>query len=240
MDEKSLVFHIGPIWFDGTVCLMVVLTCLIVFALVFFSTRHLTMKPKGKQNAIEYLIDFVKGILSDNLPKGEIGNLHLFAFTLFLFIFVANVIGLVTKVVTPGETTLWKSPTADPLVTLTLSMTIILLSNFFGLKRFGTKGYIVNSFIKPVSFLAPIKVMEEFTNVLTLGLRLYGNIYAGEVLLTLVAQLAMQFPPFGFILALPLEMIWIGFSIFIGAIQAYIFTTLSSVYIGHKVELAEE
>ncbi len=239
MEEKSLVFHIGPIWFDGTVCLMILLTCIIVFSLVYFATRNLTLKPKGKQNVIEYLIDFIKNILSDNLPKEEIGNVHLFAFTLFLFILTANTIGLVTKVVLPNETTLWKSPTADPLVTLTLSMTIILLSNFFGLRKFGTKGYLINSFVKPVAFLAPIKVMEEFTNVLTLGLRLYGNIYAGEVLLTLVGQLAMQLPPFGFVLALPLEMIWIGFSIFIGAIQAYIFTTLSSVYIGHKVELAE-
>ncbi|WP_071131113.1 F0F1 ATP synthase subunit A [Enterococcus timonensis] len=239
MEEKSLVFKLGPIWFDGTVCLMIFLTCLFVFLLVYGFSRHLSMKPKGKQNAIEYLIDFVRGILSDNLPKSEIGNVHLFAFTLFLFIFTANTIGLMTKVVLPGEVTLWKSPTADPMVTLTLSMTVILLSNFFGLKRFGAKGYFINSFIKPVSFLFPIKIMEEFTNVLTLGLRLYGNIYAGEVLLTLVAQLAMQFPPFGFIFALPLEMIWIGFSIFIGAIQAYIFTTLSSVYIGHKLEVTE-
>ncbi len=241
MEEKSLVFKLGPIWFDGTVCLMIFLTCLIVFLLAFLGSRKITMKPKGGQNVMEYVIDFVRGILSDNLPKDEISNLHLFAFVLILFIFIANIIGLVTKVVLPGEITLWKSPTADPLVTLTLSMTIILLSNFFGLKKFGVKGYFVNSFIKPVSFLAPIKIMEEFTNVLTLGLRLYGNIYAGEVLLTLISQLAMNFkPPFGFIMAVPLEMIWIGFSIFIGGIQAYIFVTLSSVYIGHKVELAEE
>ncbi|MGX7200118.1 F0F1 ATP synthase subunit A [Enterococcus nangangensis] len=239
MDEKSLVFHIGPVWFDGTVCLMVLLTCLIIFLLVYAATRNLQLKPKGKQNAIEYLVDFIRGIVNENLPKDQAGNLFLFAFVLFLFIIVANTVGLVTKVVTPGETTLWKSPTADPIVTLTLSMTVVLLSNFYGLKTFGIKGYFINSFIKPVAFLSPIKVMEEFTNVLSLGLRLYGNIYAGEVLLTLVAKLAMMLPPVGFIISIPLEVIWIGFSIFIGAIQAYIFVTLSSVYIGHKVEVAE-
>lgn len=240
MEEKSLVFHVGPIWFDGTVCIMVLLTCLIVFLIAFLGTRHLQLKPKGKQNVVEYIVDFVRGILSDNVPKEEVGNLHLLSFTLILFIFVANIIGLITKIVTPDEMTYWKSPTADPLVTLTFSMTMILLSNFFGLKKFGAKGYFINSYVKPVSFLTPIKLMEDFTNVLTLGLRLYGNIYAGELLLTLIAKLAMNKPPFGLILALPLEMIWIGFSIFIGGIQAYIFVTLSSVYIGHKVERVEE
>ena len=239
MDEKSLVFHIGPIWFDGTVCIMVALCCILVFTLFFVATRNLQMRPKGKQNAIEYLVDFIRDILKENVPKSEVSNLLLFAVTLFLFIFSMNMIGLVTKVVLPNDTTLWKSPTADPIVTMTMSMTIITLSNFWGIKKFGAKGYFVNSFIKPAAILLPIKFMEEFTNVLSLGLRLYGNIYAGEVLLGLVAKLAMMLPPVGFIFSLPLEMIWIGFSIFIGSIQAYIFVTLSSVYIGHKVELSD-
>ena len=44
------------------------------------------------------------------------------------------------------------------------------------MKRFGFKGYLVNSYLRPVGFLLPVKLMEEFTNLLTLGLRLYGNI----------------------------------------------------------------
>lgn len=240
LDEKSLVFHIGPVWFDGTVCIMIALVCIIIFSLVFAATRNLQMRPKGKQNAIEYLVDFIRDILKENLPKGEVSKLLLFAVTLFLFVFISNIIGLFTKIVLPGDITLWKSPTADPLVTMTLSMTIIVLSNFLGLKKFGAKGYFVNSFVKPAAFLMPIKFMEEFTNVLSLGLRLYGNIYAGEVLLTLVGQLAMMIPPVGFIFSIPLEMIWIAFSLFIGAIQAYIFVTLSTVYIGHKIEVTED
>lgn len=236
MGEKSLLFHIGPIWFDGTICIMLAITCLIVFGIVYFCSRNLQLKPKGKQNFLEWIVDFVRGILGDNLPASEIGNFHLLMFTTFLFVFISNQIGLITKIVTPGDTSLWKSPTADPLVTLTLALTMIVLTNFFGAKRFGGKGYLVNTFIRPVAFLAPIKVMEEFTNTLTLGLRLYGNIYAGEVLLTLIAQLAMAKAPFTFVVAIPLEMIWIAFSMFIGAIQAYIFVTLSSVYLAHKIE----
>lgn len=235
MHEEGLKFNIGPIWFDGTVTLMTIITCVIVFAIVFICTRNLQLKPKGKQNFIEWIIDFVRGILSDNLPGKEIGNFHLLAFTAFLFVFIANEIGLVTKIVTSNEVSLWKSPTADPFVTLTLALMMIILTHIFGVQRLGFKGYLINSYTKPVSFLLPIKLIEEFTNVLTLGLRLYGNIYAGEVLLTLIASLMNNVGWISLPFVIPLEMIWIGFSLFIGAIQAYVFVTLSSVYLSHKI-----
>ncbi|MFV0559704.1 MAG: F0F1 ATP synthase subunit A [Enterococcus sp.] len=239
MDERSLTFHIGPIWFDGTVCMMVVLTCLIVFLLSYFFTRNLKMKPTGKQNAFEWLIDFSRGIVTDNLPRKELSNFHLLAFTLFMFVFVANNLGLVTKIVLPSDTTVWKSPTADPFVTLTLAFMMILLTHFYGVKRFGFKGYVVNSYLKPVGFMLPMKIMEEFTNILTLALRLYGNIYAGEVLLTLIANMMTNLGWFSLPLAIPLEMVWIAFSMFIGSIQAFVFATLSMVYMSHKIEVED-
>ena len=60
MEERSLLFQIGPVWFDGTLILMTLLTCIIVFLLVFICTRNLQIKPKGKQNFIEFIIDFVE------------------------------------------------------------------------------------------------------------------------------------------------------------------------------------
>lgn len=239
MKEKTLLFHIGPVWFDGTVVLMTLLTCCIVFALVFICTRNLQLKPKGKQNVIEFLIDFVRGILKDSLSSKEVNNFHLLSVTLFLFVFVANEIGLITKIVFERggeEISLWKSPTADPIVAMSLAMMMIVLTHYFGVKKFGFGGYIKNSFLQPVSFLLPIKLIEEFTNVITLGLRLYGNIYAGEVLLGLIVTMANSLGWWSLPVVMPLEMIWIAFSIFIGAIQAYVFVTLSMVFMGHKVE----
>lgn len=238
MEEKTLLFKIGPIWFDGTICLMVLLTCIIVFGLVYFCTRNIQLKPQGKQNVIEYLIDFVRGIITDNMPSKEVTNFHLLAFTMFLFVLVANIIGLVTKVAI-GDYTYWKSPTADPIVTLTLALIMIVLTHFFSVSRFGLKGYFKNSFLSPVAFLMPIKIMEEFTNLLTLALRLYGNIFAGEVLLGLIAGLVSSIGLWTIPLAIPLEMIWLTFSLFIGVIQAFIFVTLSMVYMAHKVEVEE-
>ncbi|EAG2325652.1 ATP synthase F0 subunit A, partial [Listeria monocytogenes] len=185
MEDKSLMFHIGPIWFDGTVAMMTIISCIIVFLVVFICTRNLQMKPKGKQNFIEWVIDFVRGIVADNLPGSQVNNFHLLGVTMFLFVFVANEIGLVTKIVTTDDITLWKSPTADPFVTLTLALMVISLTHFFGIKSLGFKNYLINSYLKPVGFLLPLKIIEEFTNVITLGLRLYGNIFAGEVLLGL-------------------------------------------------------
>ena len=230
MKEKPLVFNIGPIWFDGTILLMTLITCVIVFTLVFVCTRNLQLKPKGKQNFIEWVIDFVRGILGDNF--------HLLSFALFLFVFVANEIGLVTKIVV-GETTFWKSPTADPFVTLTLALMMIAMTHFFGVQKFGLKGYFKVSFLQPVAFLLPIKIIEEFTNIITLGLRLYGNIFAGEVLLGLIVDMLNNVGWLTLPVVIPLEMIWIGFSLFIGAIQAYVFVTLSMVFMGHKLETEE-
>lgn len=239
MDEKSWVFHIGPVWFDGTVTTMLALTVLIVFLIVFIFTRNLKMKPTGKQNAIEWVVDFTANIVGDNMPKKEVRNFSFFSFTLFLFIFVSNQIGLVTKIVSPSEISYWKSPTADPLVTMGLALLVLVLANFLGADRFGFKGYVKNSFFSPMPALFPIKILEEFTNVITLGLRLYGNIYAGEVLLTVIASMVTSAGWIALPLAIPLEMIWIAFSLFIGSIQAFVFTTLSMVYISHKIELED-
>ena len=235
MEDKSLMFHIGPIWFDGTVAMMTIISCIIVFLVVFICTRNLQMKPKGKQNFIEWVIDFVRGIVADNLPGSQVNNFHLLGVTMFLFVFVANEIGLVTKILTEDGISLWKSPTADPFVTLTLALMMIVLTHFYGIKTLGFKGYLINSYLKPVGFLLPIKIIEEFTNVITLGLRLYGNIFAGEVLLGLIANMFISLGWWSLPIVMPLEMIWIGFSLFIGAIQAYVFVTLTMVFMSHKI-----
>ena len=83
--------------------------------------------------------------------------------------------------------------------------------------------------------MAIINVFEEFTSTLTLGLRLYGNIFAGELLLGLLAGLFVGHPAWGWIISLPGLIVWQAFSIFVGTIQAYIFVMLSMVYMSHKV-----
>ncbi|WP_437272552.1 F0F1 ATP synthase subunit A [Staphylococcus succinus] len=222
----DIVFNLSSI-------MMLIISAVIVFIIAIICTRNLKKRPTGKQNFIEWVFDFVRGIIESNLAWSKGGQFHFLAVTLILFLFVSNMIGLPFSIVS-GHTLWWKSPTADATVTLTLSTLVILLTHFYGLKMKSTKKYFGN-YTKPV-FLMPINVFEEFTSTLTLGLRLYGNIFAGELLLGLLAGLIFNFPAWGWIIGLPGLVIWQAFSIFIGAIQAYIFIMLSMVYMSHKVQ----
>lgn len=235
MNEETYVVKFLGIPFNLTNVISGLVAFVIVFALVFALSRSPKLRPTGKQNVLEWLIDFTNGIVSNQIPGEEGKKFNLLAFVLFLFIFVSNQIGLFIQIIVNGVTYV-KSPTSDPMVTMSLALMMLLLSHFFGIKKFGTGGYLVNSYLRPVSFLLPIELLEEFTNFLTLSFRLYGNIFAGEVLLTLVGSVAKSHGLMTTVVALPLEMIWQGFSVFIGSIQAYVFVTLSMVYLSQKIE----
>ncbi len=212
--------------------LMLFITCLIVFLIAVFATRSLKLKPTGMQNFFEWIMDFVKGIIKSNMDWKTGGRFHVLGITLIMFLFVANVLGLPLAVYWNGDLW-WKSPTADPVVTMTLAVLVIVLTHYYGIKMVGPKEY-GKGYLKPLPFLAPLKVVEEFANTLTLGLRLYGNIYAGEVLLGLLAGLATS-GMLGLFGAVVPSLAWMGFSIFVGAIQSFIFVMLSMVYMSHKV-----
>ena len=234
-DDGSKIVKLFGLSFNVGNCVAGLVTAIIVCAVLIWLSRNLQMKPTGKQNILEWIVDFTNGIVKSAIPDVQGSNYGLFAFVLFVFIFVANQLGLIIQFVI-GDVTYVKSPTASPMTTLTLSFMVLVITHLAGVVRFGFKGYFKNSFLSPYPALFPIKVMEQFTNFITLALRLYGNIYAGEVLLKLIFQLAQSHGLLTFIPAIPLELIWQGFSVFIGSIQAYVFVTLTMVYISQKVE----
>ncbi|WP_100009895.1 F0F1 ATP synthase subunit A [Lentibacillus sediminis] len=226
------VFGISWLDFNMANVMMIIVTSAIVFVICVLGARKLQMKPTGAQNVMEWFLDFIKGIINDTMDW-KTGKLFLpLALTLFSYILVGNLLGVITNGVI-GHDLWWKSPTADAGITLTLATMVIVLSHYYGIKLRGGKEYI-KDYARPVWFLVPIKIVEEFSNTLTLGLRLFGNIYAGEVLLALLVTLTTgSFLGF-FGGAIPF-LAWQGFSVFIGGIQAFIFTILSMVYISHKV-----
>lgn len=234
-DDGSKIVKLFGLSFNVGNCVAGLVTAIIVCAALIWLSRNLQMKPTGKQNILEWIVDFTNGIVKSAIPDAQGSNYGLFAFVLFVFIFVANQLGLIIQFVI-GDVTYVKSPTASPMTTLTLAFMVLVITHLAGVVRFGFKGYFKNSFLSPYPALFPIKLMEQFTNFITLALRLYGNIYAGEVLLKLIFQLAQSHGLLTFIPAIPLELIWQGFSVFIGSIQAYVFVTLTMVYISQKVE----
>ena len=237
MDHTApeLVLDLGfmDLTFNMSTVLMLLITAVIVFLIAFIATRKLALKPTGMQNFMEWIMDFVKGIINSNMDWKTGGRFHVLGITLIMFVAVANLIGLPFGGMAFNGDLWWKSPTADPTVTMSLAAMVLLLSHFYGVKMRGTGGY-TKTFFKPMSFMFPLKIIEEFANTLTLGLRLYGNIYAGEILIALIAGVASASVG-GFIGMIVPMMAWQGFSIFIGFIQAFIFVMLTMVYMAHKV-----
>ncbi|KGA97053.1 ATP synthase subunit A [Alkalihalobacillus alcalophilus ATCC 27647 = CGMCC 1.3604] len=233
--------HVSPIRtfmgldFNMSSVLMTTIACLIVFLICFIGTRKLSMKPSGMQNFLEWVVDFVRGIIKANMGWKVGGQFIALAFTLLFYVFVANMLGLPFEIYDKATHEVWwKSPTSDPAVTISMAALVILLTHYYGIKIRGMGEYL-KDYVRPVWFLLPFKIIEEFANTLTLGMRLFGNVYAKEMLMILLVGLGTS----GFLGAfgafLPL-IVWQAFGMFIGSLQAFIFAMLAMVYMAHKVE----
>ncbi|MCF6138905.1 F0F1 ATP synthase subunit A [Pseudalkalibacillus berkeleyi] len=218
--------------FNPSNMLMITIASVIVFIIAVLGSRSLQMRPSGMQNFMEWLIDFVKGIINSTMDWKTGGRFLTLGLTIIMYVFVSNMLGLPFAIAIDHELW-WKSPTADPTITLTLAVMVVVLTHFYAVKVKGAKSY-GSDFFKPMKFMFPLKIIEEFANTLTLGLRLYGNIFAGEVLLGLLAAAGTVSVFAGVLSFLPM-LVWQGFSIFVGVIQAFIFTMLTMVYMAHKI-----
>ena len=234
--EETRVFEIFGLAISWNTVFAIIATVLLIWALCHYCTKRLSVdNPSKPQLFLESIFEFVRGVVGGAITDPTAQMYQLLGVTLLLFVFVANMLGL-PLMLNYGELSYWRSPTADPVVCLSLALLMILLSHYLGIEKQGFRNYLVNGYLKPVTALFPMKLVEEFTNTITLALRLYGNIFAGEVLLGLIASLSTSFGAPSFILGLALQLVWQGFSVFIGSIQAYIFVTLTMVYMSHKVE----
>lgn len=193
------------------------LTALIVFLVVFAASRGKKLVPTGVQNCVEILVEGLLSQFEKNVgPKYR--QVVPALLTLFLFILTANQLGLL-----PTEH-LTASPTSDINTTLGLALAITLLIHVLFIANQGV-GKWIKHFFEPFPVFVFINLVEEISRPVTLAMRLFGNILAGEILLELLYALCPWLIP----------IIWIAFSVFVGCVQAYIFTTLSSVYLKHSL-----
>ena len=273
------MLHTSPIieWhgirLDLSIILMLIVSCTVVFLLAFVATRRLSVESPGKlQNFMEWVVDFVKGLISSNMDMKRGRPFLSLGLTLIMFIFVSNMLGLPFGIVTDYHdkehahifgTTLvsvteqfdklqaqqavsgttgeeievgvawWKSPTADAGVSMGLAIMIFVLIHFLGITR-NTRNYFKHYVQPNVAFL-PINLIEQFSKVLTHGMRLFGNIFAGEVLISVLLKMA-ALGVGGYIASVAGLVAWQGFSIFVGSIQAFVFTILTFVYISQALE----
>lgn len=225
LENQTPTLQLGPITFDLTLLFMSILTVASVFGLVYWASRKMTLKPNKKQNVLETLVELVNGLITDNMGAGYIKPYSLFLFTIFSFVLVANQLGLLFHLEV-GDYNLWTSPTSNMFYDMGLSLLISLFVNIEGARRQGFKAYMAE-------YKNPMNILEVFTDFLSLALRLYGNIFAGEVvtgLLLSMARVSILAAPVAF----GLNMVWTAFSMFIGFLQAYVFTMLTTMYLAKK------
>ncbi len=195
--------------------------------------RKVKMYPTGAQNALEYLIQFIKNIISSNMDWKQGKHFIMLGITIILYVFVANMAGIPFELATKDHVVWWKSPTSDPILTLSLALMVIVLTHIYGIALKGPKEY-GKDYFRPKAFLFPFKILEEISNTLTLGMRLFGNVYAKEVLMVMLVGLGTSSVMWGIFAFLP-TIVWQGFGVFIGSLQAFVFCMLTMVYMAHKV-----
>ncbi len=218
---NGLTFNLDTIW-------ATVLAGTIVVLLGFIARRQLTKDtddhvPTKLQLTWETLINWVTGQVEDNLGRVNRTVVTL-AVALFFFILIANWFELVPSEWNHDTGHLLPAPTADTNLTYALALMVILGVWTYGIREKGVKGYFKH-FVEPFPILLPLNIIEELVKPVTLALRLFGNIFAGGIMIALIGLLPI------YVFWAP-GILWKLFDMFIGGVQAFIFALLTILYFG--------
>lgn len=222
MNESGLgghaVFRLGPLPITDTV----LTTWGIVAALglcAFVLSRRLRAEPDRWQSAAESAVAVAEAAIGEVLPAAAVRRVLPFVATLWLFILVANLAGLV-----PGL----HSPTRDLSATAALALLVFASTHWYGIRDKGWRAYL-RGYLQPSPILLPFHVISEFTRTLALAVRLFGNMMSLEMAALLVLLIA------GFLVPVPLLMLHVVEAV----VQAYIFGMLALIYIAGAPEPTE-
>jgi F-type H+-transporting ATPase subunit a len=172
---------------------------------------------RRRPTALEMLVDFLNDTISDILRRPAEPYLPLLG-ALAIFIAVANIISVVPFLV---------SPTRDINTPAALALVVFFSVHYFGIRSQGIVGYL-KDLATPV-YVLPLEIVGQLSRTLSLAVRLFGNMISTELIVAVIFALVPLFVP------LPM----VGFSMFTGLLQAYIFTALATVYIGAGLETSK-
>nr|YP_010478833.1 ATP synthase CF0 subunit IV [Neustupella aerophytica]UVI61138.1 ATP synthase CF0 subunit IV [Neustupella aerophytica] len=201
----------------------------IVIALIltasFLATANANQVPRNTwQNIMEIVVEYIQSIAKNQLGS-NFAEWVPFVGTLFLFILLSNWLGALVpwKIIHLPEGEL-AAPTNDINTTISLALATSITYFYGGLKKRGFSYF--KKYFEPTPILLPINVLEDFTKPLSLSFRLFGNILADELTVTVLTLLVP--------ILVPLPIMVLG--LFASSIQALIFATLAAAYIGESVE----
>jgi F-type H+-transporting ATPase subunit a len=211
--------------FHGETILVSTFVIILLSLFFFLGTRKLETVPGGFQNFLEVLYELVKSIAFSQMGPSYYSQFLPFVATVFFFVLGSNWAGALVPwklfEIPEGELA---APTNDINTTACLAILTSITYFFAGFKIKGL-GYF-KRYIKPSVFLLPINIIEDFTKPLSLNFRLFGNIVADELTVSVLCSLVP--------LVVPLPIMILG--LFASSIQALIFSTLAAAYIGEAIE----
>lgn len=210
-----IVFVVGPIQVSSSVVNTWIMIGLLGFA-AYWIGQSFKIRPGMFQNAIEWLVEAIRGIISDNIGSENTGLFFPLVATLAIFIGAANLLGLL-----PGL----RSPTPDINTPVAMALVVFVSVPYFGIRTRGFWGY-MKHYVQPIFLMLPIEIASEIARTFSLSFRLFGNIMGEEIIIAILFVISP------FIVPVPMML----FSIFTGVLQAYIFTLLACVYIGGAVK----
>lgn len=221
VDRLLNLFHITPAYANAPITnavsmeLLVFLVLLVYFVAVRFSLS--VEKPNGLQHLAELLNEGVEE-QSEAIIGHGFERFTSYLTTLFLFILLCNLVGLI-----PGL----ESPTANPSVPLGFAVVTFLYYHYHGIRV--NKGSYIKQFLGPVWWLYwllfPIEVISHFARILSLTVRLYANMFAGDLLTIAFFSLV----PIG------VPLVFLGLHLGVAIVQAYVFAVLGAIYLGLAV-----
>jgi F-type H+-transporting ATPase subunit a len=210
----GFTFNVDTIW-------TTVVAGAIVLGMGFLVRARVTSAVPSK---IQMVWELLIGTVTRQVEQ-SLGRINPFvvplAVSLFAFILIANWLELIPSGEDPH---LLPAPTADVNLTYALGLLVIIGVHVFSIKTKGFKGY-VKHYFEPYPVLFPINLIEELVKPFTLALRLFGNIFSGAIMLTLIALFPL------YIMWGP-NAVWKAFDLFVGLIQAFIFALLTILYFG--------
>lgn len=208
------VFYIGTVPVMNTVVNTWVMMAVLIL-MAFIATRNLKLVPRGWQHLPEMAVEFIYGLIDPMLGKKGRRYLPLVG-TLFIFILFLNLSWLI-----PGM----RPPTMDLSTTAGFAIATIILVQIIAIAEVGLKKY-VHGYISPIAPLAPLNVIEEAVKPVSLSLRLYGNMFGEEMVVTIIAMLVP--------LVVPTAIQLLG--VLMGFIQAFVFTLLTVTYLATRTQ----
>jgi len=230
-----------------TMIISYLLAALLVYAGWRVSSRLNPGVPGGFQNFVESILEFVAGQVKDTFP-GHNPLIAPMALTIFAWVWMMNFMDMIPVDLIPqlghlvGISHLKAVPTTDLNTTMAMSLTVFALIIFYNIKVKGLGGYLKMFLFHPFGkFFVPVNIVmtiiEELAKPLSLGLRLFGNLFAGELVFMLIALIGGTMAvgaaaAFWLPLQTLLDLGWLIFHLLVITLQAFIFMVLTIVYLG--------